>query len=323
MLNKRPHIQLEFKQADGYSLLQRVFISIASLNKFYSHTNGSNSTATEPQTSYFGQIQKKLFLKLINGCFQSPVFYLNSHSYSVDKIELTFYLANDSIGDSSYKHKTSNPERNSKLNKKPSLSNVHLINANLLAQILVEWDLWRPVSVVNSKETTRTAPMSSGRKYSDYNGENIWQHMFKILNKLLEDGNPAQMFHSSLFLKHGILEKLMHFLLDANGENFFLDQESCQALIDIFKHFNTVFNNMPHNGSSASYKAITKQLFSNFSDYLYILHSERNVYIVNQKNEFYFHLSKSLKFIYVYHIYNILYKLFRLIFKHIGKHFVV
>jgi hypothetical protein len=293
LLNKRPHIQLEFNQSDGYSLLQRIYISIASLNKFYLHTSGSNASTSTESASYFGQMQKKLFIKLINGCFQSPVFYLNSHSYPVEKIELTFNLANedDSIGEYSYRHKTSNPEKNSKLNKKPSLSNVHLINADLLAQILVEWDLWRPMGATNLKENRSG---SKNRKYSDFSGDNIWQHMFKILNKLLEDGNPAQMYHSNLFLKHGLLEKLMHFLLDANSENYHLDQESCQALIDIFKHFNTVFNNTPaHNGSSAAYKIITKQLFANFSDYLYILHSERNVYIVNQKNEFYFHLSMN------------------------------
>ena len=264
-------------------------------------------------TTYYGKIQRKLFVKLINGCFQTPVFYLNHHPFTNEKIELTFNLADSTqnLNETNTKFKSTNLEKLpvlNKLNKKPSLSHIYLVNADLLSQTIVDWDLWRPLNCVNKQTSEQTKEgkfnMSGGRKLMNSTSgasDNIWQHMFKILNKLLEDGNPAQIYHSSLFLKHGLLDKLMHFLLDANAENYLLDQDSCLALVNILKHFNSVFNNVPSSGSfsSGSPKPITKQLFSSFSDYLYILHSERNVYIVNQKNEFYFNLNLSMTILYV------------------------
>jgi hypothetical protein len=280
LLNKRPHIHFEFKEADGYSLIQRVFSSIASNNKFLTIKSSESLSI-----SYFTKIQNKLFLNLINGCFQTPVFCLSTNFMS-EKIDLTFNLKNSDLKSNQNPElmrrssSSLNFEKAVKLSKKPSLSSVYLINAELLSQVLIEWDLWRPLSVHKS--------------YSNDVNSNIWQHMFKILNTLLEDENPSQIYHMILFLKNNILEKLMFFLLDANGENFLLDNESCQYLVKIFNHFNTVYNNLSNQNSSLfSARPISKQLFQNFSDYLYILHSEKNVYIVNQKNEFYFNLSFS------------------------------
>src|SRR5690606_18126558 len=97
----------------------------------------------EQITSYYAKIQRRLFIKLINGCFQTSVFYLNPHPYANEKIELTFNLANN---EHVMKYKTNNTSSQNnddktataitnivgKLNKKPNLSSIYLVNADLL-----------------------------------------------------------------------------------------------------------------------------------------------------------------------------------------------
>ena len=115
-------------------------------------------------------------------------------------------------------------------------------------------------------------------------------HLFQIISKLLEDDKSPQLYHTNLFLAHNIHEKLIYFILDANAEHFLIDQASCQAFNNIFIHFCSIFGPNP---KPAAVSFINKQLFFNFGDFLYILHPDNNVYIVNQKSEFYFNMNLS------------------------------
>lgn len=269
LLNKRANIQSEFKQLDGYTLLQRIFTSIASFNK-YILLNAEPSEHPK-SLNYYSLIQKNLFVILINGCFYKPVFCLNYYFTNLENIEWCFSL---------------NPKNQVNFDKSESEefktnSCIYVINPELLAQVIIEWELWIPFEklIQNTKES------------------NLYKYKFQILNKLLEDENKSQTYHSGLFLKYNLLEKLMHFLLDANAENHLIDQITCSSLISIFKHFNSVFTTTSNlsmaSNQNMSSVSVTKQIFNNFFDYLYILHPENNVYIVNQKNEFYFNLNQS------------------------------
>ena len=92
---------------------------------------------------------------------------------------------------------------------------MHLVNANLLAHVLIEWTLWQSLQEVS--------------------GLNLWQLIFRVLDCLLENNPSAQLFHSNVFIRFNLIEKLMHFLLDANEEQFVFEENSCNSLINIFK----------------------------------------------------------------------------------------
>lgn len=110
--------------------------------------------------------------------------------------------------------------------------------------------------------------------------------MFEILDTLLSDYNQISLvYHSNLFIKYGLLEKLMHFVLDANEEGYIFRSNSLEPFIRIFKHFNSI----PSNNMNE-----IKQLFANFFEYLHILHPENKAYIVYATNYFYYNLTLSL-----------------------------
>ncbi len=83
LINKRAHIQTEFKQMHGYSLLKHIYKSIAAQNKFSIKTN-----QTDTMPCYYACIQKDLFVLLMNSCFKMPVFCVNH--YLNDSIEMCF-----------------------------------------------------------------------------------------------------------------------------------------------------------------------------------------------------------------------------------------
>ena len=270
LLNKRQYIQYEFKKIDGYILLQHIFTSIASLNKFKLMSSSSELTHSH---YYYNLIQKKLFVIMINGSFRKPVFSMNF--YLNENIQMCFERPN--IEDLEKKHEQE--ENKSRLNSSSNFdleatknSNIYIVNPDLLAQVVIEWSLWRPFS----------KNLQDHKISTSY----LWQHIFKILYKLLDDSHSSQLYHSNLFLKFNILEKLIHFLLDANEENCLFDQVSSNSLIKIFKHFNSFGSNV----------STTKQLFSNFFEYLHILHPENNAYIVYSPKVFYFNLALSKYF---------------------------
>ena len=270
LLNKRQYIQYEFKKINGYVLLQHIFTSIASLNKFKLISSSPNSTLNH---YYYGLIQKKLFIIMINGSFRKPVlsmnFYANENiQMCCEKTEIeVISQANEKLSNKTRLNSYSNLDVEAIKN-----SNIYIINPDLLAQVVIEWSLWRPF--------VKPSPSQHQPKTST---SYLWQHIFKILNKLLDDSHSSQLYHSNLFLKFNILEKLMHFLLDANEENCLFDQVSSNSLIKIFKHFNSFGSNLQ----------TTKQLFSNFFEYLHILHPENNAYIVYSPKSFYFYLALS------------------------------
>ena len=83
LVNKRAHIQIEFKQMHGYSLLKHIYKSIAAQNKFSIRTNRLDTLPC-----YYSCIQKDLFVLLTNACFRRPVFCVNH--YLNDSIEMSF-----------------------------------------------------------------------------------------------------------------------------------------------------------------------------------------------------------------------------------------
>ena len=102
LLAKRPNVQFEFKQLDGYALLKHVFICIANmrsvlntssnnntntnngrLRNVSSTSNMSSSTLTSTadmignnnnNNCYFDSIRTRLFVVLVNACFRKPMF---------------------------------------------------------------------------------------------------------------------------------------------------------------------------------------------------------------------------------------------------------
>lgn len=260
LVNKRSHIQSEFRKMDGYVLLKRIFTSIASLNKYL-----VKNQHYLKEKSYYSFIQKELFITLINGSFFKPVFSLNYYDTSKDNIDFCY----------------ERPVRKSEKKTEETfcnLSSINVVNPQILSNLIIEWELWIPLENLDNKLVKSTC---------------LYKFAFQILNKLLNFENKSQLYHSNLFLKYNLLEKLIIFLLDANEENFLLDSSACAELINIFKHFNSIFTWSSGDDHPNGSKSTTKKLFSNFFDYLYLLHPENNVYIINQKNEFYFHLSKS------------------------------
>lgn len=274
LINKRPHIENEFKKIDGYVLLQHIYTSIATLNKFSLRSiqkNQTNSSRINYNHYYYALIQKKLFVVLINGSFRKPVFCMNF--YTDENIEMCYNFKR------TFKTDLNSTNELAKNNKS---SNIYIINADLLAQVIIEWTLWRPFETISSYSTPSSPSQSP---HSFYNTQtNLWKHIFQILNKILDDDHLSQLYHSNLFLKYNLLEKLIHFLLDANEENCVFDESSCVSLINIFKHFNSI----------RSQASVTKQLFSNFFDYLHILHPENNAYIVYSSKLFYYNLNINL-----------------------------
>ncbi len=73
----------------------------------------------------------------------------------------------------------------------------------------------------------------------------------------------------------------MHFILDANEDNYVFEENACQSLIHIFKHFNSINSN----------NSKTKELFASFFEYLHVLHPENKAYIVYSTNSFYYNLT--------------------------------
>ena len=259
LINKRPNIQNEFKKIDGYILLQRIFTSVASISKITLRSNNNaNNNNNNNSLNYFEIIKKKLFVVLINGCFRKPIFCINL--YSNESLETCINLTRS-------KDKSTN-------------SSIYLININLLSKVIIEWALWSRLKI-NGQNNDSENNLSN----------NLWKYIFQILNKLLENVNSSQLYHSNLFYSNNLHEKLIHFLLDANEENCPFDTASCNSLISIFKNFNLI--RLSINSTSQS-NAITKQLFSNFFDYLNVLHSENRAYIVYATKDFYFNLTISL-----------------------------
>jgi hypothetical protein len=74
LLNKRPSIQSDFAEMDGYALLQRIYTSMAGLNLYQSRSAAAPTSAT-----YFASIQTDLFVILLNGCFRQAVVCTNRY----------------------------------------------------------------------------------------------------------------------------------------------------------------------------------------------------------------------------------------------------
>jgi len=170
----------------------------------------------------------------------------------------------------SFKNLSSNNNNNQLLNinNNEHNDNIYLTNINLLAFVLIDWDLWQPF------EFTTFTP--------------LWLNMFEILNTLLSDFNQNSLvYRTNLFIKYKIFEKLMHFVLDANEESYSLanKKSSLSSLTNIFKHFNSI----PSNNINE-----IKELFANFFEYLHILHPENKAYIVYATNYFYYNLTLNL-----------------------------
>ncbi len=137
--------------------------------------------------------------------------------------------------------------------------------------VLIEWDLWESFDKVSAEIKKSNC---------------LWKNMFEILDSLLSDYNQLSLvYHTNLFVKYGLLEKLMHFVLDANEEGYVFRGDQLEPLISIFKHFNSI----PSNNLNE-----IKQLFANFFEYLHILHPENKAYIVYATNYFYYNLTLSL-----------------------------
>ena len=237
-------------------MLKRIFTSIASLNKFASKSVKASCT-------YYAAIQKQLFVCLLNNSFRKPVFCVNN----CDKREIR-NISSQTKSDENNKQKRK--ERRSDSSKS---FNIYLINPDLLANVIIEWSLWQPFDTFSLQEG------KSIRKSST----NLWKHIFETLNNLLEDDHSS--YHSDIFIKFNLLDKLMHFLLDANGENCVFEKNSCVSLVCIFKHFNLM-----HKSNSSQ----AKKLFANFFEYLHILHAENNAYITYITGSFFYNLTLSL-----------------------------
>ncbi len=95
---------------------------------------------------------------------------------------------------------------------------MHIINGELLSYMVIEWSLWQTFD----------------------NNPPFWNFTFDVLDSLLENNPSVQLYHSNLFIRFNFIEKLMHFLLDANEEQYTLEKSSCQSFINIFKHFNSI-----------------------------------------------------------------------------------
>ena len=222
----------------GYSLLKHIYKSISGQNKYLQ------------SSTYYQRIQKEFFVLLMNACFRKSVFTINY--YMNNQIETCFEIKST--------------HQLNQMSTKSSENNIYLININLLAYVIIDWDLW-------------------WRPY-DPNEPPLWKNMFEILDILLSDYNQCSLlYHMNLFIKYNILEKLMHFVLDANEESYILRKKSLEPLIRIFKHFNSITNNNSDE---------IKKLFSNFFEYLHILHPENKAYIVYSTNYFYYNLTLSL-----------------------------
>jgi hypothetical protein len=276
LVNKRVNTQNEFKKLDGYVLLQRIYSSIAGFNKFLVE-NRANSQSI---ISYYSIIQKKLFVILANGCFRKPAFSMNYYLDDEINIELCF-----------------NPP---KLKNKPKDESacMHLVNLDLLTHVILEWELWIPLDFIIKNATSSPAANGGGGAgvYLNTNGQNLWKYLFQIMHKLLDEDSSSQLYHTSLFLNQNWHEKLVYFLLDINAEHFIVDETSCSWFIRILNYFSGLFKSEAftrHKLINSNGVSITKQLFFHFGDYLYILHPDNNVYIVNQKSEFYFNLNLS------------------------------
>jgi hypothetical protein len=301
LINKRPYAQYEFKKMDGYALLQRIYTSMEALNRYLLlknmnaafgvsarnsiECNSENSSAgvneelnqssTQQQqqqqnnATYYLSIQKRLLIVLLNGCFRKPVFCMNY--YSNERIELCITLSSSTKSNRLAAAGKSELPIN-ELSTTSNNKSIYLCNPDLLAQVVIEWTLWRPAP---------SLPISNSNISTTNN--NLWRHIFLILHKLLESNHSSQVYHSNLFLRYNLLEKLMHFLLDANEENCIFDENSCLSLLLVFKHFNSII--------SSAIK--TKQLFASFFDYLHILHPENRAYIEYSTKSFYYNLTLS------------------------------
>ncbi len=143
LVNKRPHLQVDFHKMNGYALMQRIYTSIANLNKFQEvsasvlsnsnlKTNLSNNTYC-----YYATIQIELLSILLNACFKKPVVCLNN--YSKEKIKICSFNLQRRTSSSS----TKNKENNSGLILDEN--NIYLINGELLSHV-IEWTLWLTLS---------------------------------------------------------------------------------------------------------------------------------------------------------------------------------
>lgn len=260
---------------DGYVLLKRIYTSIASLNKYL-----IRQQVQAASTSFYSMQQKRLFVTLVNGCFRQPPFCINSRYFN-NSNERVCEIVNMIVDRSTSLLSPSST----------STSGLYLVNSLLLTQVVLEYELWLPFeslttnSVVNSETTT---------------GGNLWRHLFQIIYKLLEEDKSTQMYHTGLFLSNELHQKLVFFLLDANEERFYIDAMSCHAFMQIFGHFGMIFGGA--NAKQAALSFITPKLFCDFAEFLYSFHPDSNVYIVNQKSEFYFNISLSKFFIVLFKI---------------------
>ena len=223
LVNKRPSIQLDFKHLDGYSLLQKIYTSIANFNLKEKHLNSSTIS------SYYGSIQTELYSLLINSCFRKPVVCVNN--YIKEKIEICC------LTNGFKQPKQSNLSDTLLSNEE---NEMHMVNAELLSHMVIEWSLWQTF---------------------DSNLE-FWNFTFDVLDTLLESNPSVQLYHSNLFIRFNFIERLMHFLLDANEEQYVLDKTSCQSFINIFKHFNSI------NSKKSKTKVIKFKTYKYSKNYL-------------------------------------------------------
>jgi hypothetical protein len=242
LINQRPNFHNDFNTLDGYNLLARIFTSIASLSRY--------STEKSKEPNFYGTIQKRLFVTLINSCFRTPLFRLNN--YMPEGIEVFI---------KSYKNHISS-------------GRLSLINIELLGRVIVEWELWRPFHGLKLKPD---------KKEIVHERTCLWTYLFQTLNELL-DHDLTRFNYSNLFLKFKLLEKLMHFLLDANEENCTFDKKSSESFIQIFLSFSSIV---------LSNSALAKRLFIDLFEYTHILHPETKDYIVYSTKSFYFNLTLS------------------------------
>ena len=126
LLNKRPQVALDFKQMNGYALLQRIFTAVANLNRFQ-----AISTNVTLSRTYFAAIQLDLFSVLVNGCFRRPVICISD--YSKEKIQICCSIQRVTSA--------SGASRASRL--AVNESDIYLINVRLLSKVLIEWSLWQ------------------------------------------------------------------------------------------------------------------------------------------------------------------------------------
>lgn len=154
--------------------------------------------------------------------------------------------------------------------------NLHLININLLTNVILDWK-FIGYSSINDQDKTKLCLL-----------------VFQALNRLLSDyentGNLSNInihsYNSNIFYKYKIFDLLINYLLDANSDKFLFNDQMVYLFIQIFKNFNTV---------CCSLISKMKYLIESFNRFLLVLHPEFDSNIVNPKIN-YFDMFSSMFF---------------------------